>query len=294
LKIRDSFHIYAIITIVFWAIAYVFTRMALKYFSAYSLGFLRYFIASFILIIVVIATKMKLPKKFDLKWFVLGGASGFFLYMISFNKGCETVTASTSSVIIATVPIITSLLARFVYKERLKYYQWFAIIISFSGVIVLMLLDGIFSINKGLIWLILAAVLLSFYNLMQRKLTRTYSALQASAFSIFIGTIMLSIFSPISLEEVKSAPGIQLFYVVVMGVFSSAIAYLAWSQAFAKSKYTSSVSNYMFITPFLTTLLGLIIAKERPDFSTIIGGIIILIGLLIFNFGGKFYVHKNK
>lgn len=296
MKIKDSFHIYAMITIVFWSLAYVFTRMALRYFSAYSLGFLRYFVASCVLIIVVIATKMKPPKKSDFKWFVVGGAAGFFLYMIAFNKGCESVTASTSSVIIATVPIITALLASFIYKERLKPFQWIAIVISFLGVVTLTLLNGVLTIDKGLIWLFLAAILLSFYNLLQRKLTRTYSALQTSAFSIFAGTIMLAIFSPASLAEVKTAPPIQLFYVVIMGVFSSAIAYLSWSQAFAKAKYTSSVSNYMFITPFLTTLLGLLIAKERPDSSTIVGGIIILTGLLIFNFGGKFHVrlHHTK
>jgi len=296
MKIKDSFHIYAIITIVCWSLAYVFTRMALKHFSAYSLGFLRYFVASFVLIVVVVATKMKPPKTSDIKWLVISGAAGFFLYMITFNKGCETVTASTSSVIIATVPIITALLASFVYKERLTHFQWLAIVISFFGVIILILLNGMFTINKGIIWLFFAAILLSFYNLLQRKLTRIYSALQTSAFSIFAGTIMLTIFSPIAFEEVKKAPAIQLFYVVVMGVFSSAIAYLSWSQAFVKAKYTSSVSNYMFITPILTTLLGLLIAKEKPDLSTIVGGIIILIGLLIFNFGGNFHVrlHHTK
>lgn len=296
MKIKDSFHIYAIITIIFWSLAYVFTRMALRYFSAYSLGFLRYFVASCALIIVVIATKMKPPAKSDIKWFVIGGAVGFFLYMIAFNKGCESVTASTSSVIIATVPIITALLASSIYKERLKPFHWIAIVVSFLGVVTLTLLNGILTIDKGLIWLFLAVILLSLYNLLQRKLTRTYSALQTSAFSIFAGTIMLAIFSPASLSEVKNAPPIQLFHVVIMGIFSSAIAYLSWSQAFEKAKYTSSVSNYMFITPFSTTLLSLLIAKERPDFSTIVGGIIILTGLLIFNFGGKFHarLHHTK
>ncbi len=298
MKIKDSFHIYAMITIVFWSLAYVFTRMALRYFSSYSLGFLRYFVASLVLIIVAIATKMKPLAKSDIKWFVMGGAAGFFLYMIAFNKGCESVTASTSSVIIATVPIITALLASFIYKERLKPFQWLAIVISFLGVVMLTLQNGVLTIDKGLIWLFAAAILLSIYNILQRKLTRRYSALQTSAFSIFAGTIMLSIFSPASLAEVKNAPPIQLFYVIIMGIFSSAIAYLSWSQAFAKAKNTSSVSNYMFITPFLTTLLGFLIAKERPQSSTIVGGIIILTGLLIFNFGGKIHARllhtKNR
>jgi len=287
MKIKDSYHFYAIITIAFWSLAYVFTRMALRHFSAYSLGFLRYFVASCTLIIVAIVIRMKLPKKADLKWFILSGAVGFFFYMIAFNKGSETVTASTSSLIIATVPIITALLAHFLYKERLKPFQWTGIVISFFGVLVLTFLAGISTFNKGFALLLLAAVLLSLYNLLQRKLTKTYSALQASAFSIFAGTIMLCIFLPTSIEEVRSAPAIQMFYIAVLGTFSSAIAYLSWSQAFAKAKYTSSVSNYMFVTPFLTTVLGLIIAKEKPDFSTIAGGAVILTGLLIFNFGGS-------
>jgi len=285
-KIKDSFHTYAIITIIFWSMAFVLTRMALRYFSAYSLGLLRYFVASFTLIIVAFTTKMKPPKKSDIKWFILSGASGFFLYMIVFNKGCETVTASTSSVIITTVPIITALLANFFYKERLKHFQWAGIGIAFSGVIILTLLNGIFTLNKGLVWLLSAAVLLSFYNLLQRKLTNTYSALQTTAFSIFAGTIMLSVFLPISVEEVKGAPAAQLFYIAILGIFSSAFAYLSWSKAFTKAKRISSVSNYMFVTPFLTTILGLLIAKEWPDLPTIIGGAVILTGLLIFNFGG--------
>ena len=58
MKLKDSFHPYAIITIFFWSLAYVLTRLTLQYFSAFSLGFLRYFIASCTLLIVAIITKM--------------------------------------------------------------------------------------------------------------------------------------------------------------------------------------------------------------------------------------------
>lgn len=289
MKFKDSYHPYAMITIIFWSMAFVLTRLALQYFTAYSLGFLRYFVASCALLIVVFSTRMHLPKKADLKWFLAAGALGFFLYMIVFNIGCETVPASTSSVVIATVPVITALLARFVYREKLRGFQWAAIVIEFSGVVVLTLMNGSLMINTGLLWLLLAAIFVSIYNLLQRKLTKTYHALQTSAFSIFAGTIMLAVFLPSSLNEVKAAPPIQLLYIAILGVFSSAIAYVAWSQAFAKAEKTSSVSNYMFITPFLTSILGFIMANEKPDLSTIIGGSIILAGVFIFNFGGKLY-----
>lgn len=150
-------------------------------------------------------------------------------------------------------------------------------------------MDGIFSVNTGLIWLFLAAMALSVYNLLLRKLLKDYSALQVSTFSIFTGTLMLTIFLPASVREIKNAMPIHLHYILIRGIYSSAIAYLAWSKAFSKAKQASAVSNYMFITPFLTTLLGFVIAKEIPDLSTIIGGTVILLGLFIFNFGERLY-----
>lgn len=289
MKLRNSFHPYAMITIVFWSLAYVLTRLALQYFSAFSLGFLRYFTASCTLAVVAVYTRMKLPHKADLPTFLAAGAAGFFFYMITFNKGQATVTAATGSVVIATAPVITALLARFVYKEKLCGFQWAAVIIEFAGVLVLTLMNGVFSINIGLLWLFLAALALSIYNLLQRLLTNSYNALQTSTFSIFFGTILLAIFLPDSVREVSCAPGIQLFYIAVLGIFSSAIAYVSWSKAFTMAKQTSQVSNYMFITPFLTSILGFLIAGEIPDRATLLGGTIIIFGIFVFNFGGKIY-----
>ena len=219
MKAKNSFHIYAMITILFWSLAYVLTRLSLQYFTPFSLGFLRYFIASCTLIIVAVISKIKLPHKKDLPWFMLAGALGFFFYMIAFNQGQKTVTASTGSIVISTVPVLTALIT----------------------------------------------------------------------FSIFFGTILLAVFIQVSVGEAINAPAIQWFYLAILGIFSSAIAYVAWSRAFAKAEQTSQVSNYMFITPFLTSVLGFIIADEVPEPSTIVGGGIILSGVFLFNFGGKLY-----
>lgn len=287
MKWKDSFHPYAAITIVFWSLAYVFTRLALQVFSTFSLGFLRYLIASAALIVIAFITKMKPPHVRDLPLFALSGAIGFFLYMICFNQGQSTVTAATGSVVIATVPVITALFARFLYGEQLRPLQWTAIAVEFMGVAVLTLLNSSLSLNSGLFWLILAALELSGYNLIQRKLTKRYTALQASTFSIFFGTLLLAVFSSAALREVAHAPAIQFVYLGVLGIGSSAIAYVSWAKAFSKAKQTSQVSNYMFITPFLTSIFGFLFAGEIPDTATVIGGGIILLGVLLFNLSGS-------
>ncbi|WRS27976.1 DMT family transporter [Oscillospiraceae bacterium MB08-C2-2] len=285
MKSNNQYHIYALTTIVFWSLAFVLTRLAMQYFTAFSLGFLRYFIASCTLLLIAIATKMQLPHKKDLLWFVLAGALGFFIYMIAFNQGQKSVTATTGSIVIATVPVLTALIARVVYDEKLSVSQWLGIGVEFAGVAVLTLLNGVLSVNIGMLWLFLAALSLSLYNLLQRKLTKSYTALQTSGFSIFFGTILLSVFLPDSVKEASNAPWIQWVYLIILGIFSSAIAYVTWSKAFAKAQQTSQVSNYMFITPFLTSILGFLIAGETPEPATFIGGGIIMLGIFIFNFG---------
>ncbi|MPN08218.1 hypothetical protein SDC9_155500 [bioreactor metagenome] len=234
-------------------------------------------------------TKLAPPKKGDVKWFLLSGFFGFFLYMIAFNQGCKTVPAATSSVIIAIVPVITTLFARVFYHEKVSVIQWIATGVEFAGVVVLKLLDSAFSLSSGILLLLVAAVALSAYNLLQRKLTKAYSGLQASAYSIFAGTAMLAVFLPGAVREVRAAPPTQLIYVAILGVFSSALAYVTWAQAMKKAKHTASVSNYMFVTPFVTSLLGLLLAGETLDPPTIAGGSVIMAGVLIFHFGDRIF-----
>lgn len=291
---KKNYHFYAIITIIFWAMAFVFTRLALQYFDVYTLSFLRYLSASLTLLIIICFMKINKPKKEDFITYLLSGCIGFFIYVILFTKGTGMVTSATGSIVIAMVPVFTAFLASFFYKEKLKTYQWFAIGIEFIGILVLTLMNGTFSINEGVLWLLVAALCLATYNLLQRKLTKKYSAIEASTYSIFIGTLFLCIFLPSAIEPTIHAPIEHIIYVLILGIFSSALAYIAWAKAISMAEKTTYVSNYMFVTPFLTTILGFVMMGEIPDKATVLGGIIILIGLFIFNKENFLEPFRNK
>ena len=49
----------------------------------------------------------------------------------------------------------------------------------------------------------------------------------------------------------------------------------------------------MFVTPFLTSILGFLLAGEVPDQATLVGGGIIPLGVFLFNFGGRFFKEKT-
>ena len=50
---------------------------------------------------------------------------------------------------------------------------------------------------------------------------------------------------------------------------------------------TSEVTNFMFVTPLLSTIMGFIILHEVPNAGTFIGGVIIIISIVVFNLKGK-------
>ncbi|MDR1886208.1 MAG: DMT family transporter [Synergistaceae bacterium] len=284
---RGSFHLYALTAIFCWSLAYPFTRMAVRHFSATSLGFLRYVIASGVLAVTAAALGIAPPERRDWWRIAASGAAGFFLYMIAFNIGSITETSATGSIVVSTAPVISALLGRALYGERLSVLQWLATAVEFAGMLVLTIMSGSLSAGAGVIWLLLAAVALSAYNLLQRGLTRIYSGLRSSIYSIFAGTVMLAVFAPGAVEQASSAPPEQLVYVAILGVFTSAAAYVSWSVAMERAPDTSSVSNYMFLTPFFATILGFLIADDHPDPGTLSGGAIILFGVFLFNMGGR-------
>jgi len=274
--------LFALGTILLWASAFSLTKVALTYFSVPAVGALRYLVASIFFITLALIKKIGLPDKRDIPKFLLSGALGFTFYMITFNQGSHSLTSATGSVIIASAPIITALLANIIFKERIKLLCWVAIMIEFLGIIVLALWDGIFSMNSGIFWMLIAALCISFYNLFQRSFKKKYTPLQATAYSIFCGTILLLLFFPNSVLQLIVAPPHQWIIILYMGIFPSALAYLWWAQAISTAKKTSDVTNFMFVTPFIASLLGFLIIGEAPSSSTYIGGAMILAGLILF------------
>ena len=265
-----------------WASAFVLTKIALTYYTAEAIGVLRYVIASLLFIAIGIFYKIGFPEKKDLPKFLLAGALGFALYMITFNQASKSLTAATGSVVIASAPILTALFARIIFKEKIRLLGWIAIIIEFIGILVLTLWNGILSVNAGIFWMFGAAVCISGYNLLQRSLLKKYSALQSTAYSVLAGTLFLLGYLPNAAVQFGNAPLQQLLVMGFLGVFPSALAYMLWAKALMIAQKTSDVTNYMFVTPLLAALMGFLIMGEIPALSTWVGGLMIFAGLLLF------------
>ena len=273
----------AFIAIFFWATAFVLTKVVLKEVDTTTLGVLRYFFTSIMVIFILIKQKISLPKFKDIPAFVFAGFSGYAGYIVFFNMATLLSSPSTLSVINALAPAITAIVAYFMFNEKIKVIGWISMGISFCGILILTLWNGTLTVNKGIIYMLIGCILLSLYNISQRYLTKKYSSFDVSMYSMLIGGVLLVIYSPSSVGSIFSISFNSLILIIYMSVFPSIISYFFWTKAFELAKHTTEVTSFMFVTPVLATLMGIIILEDIPKLSTLSGGIVIILGMIIFN-----------
>jgi len=280
-----NYKVYSMVTIIIWSMAYILTKIGLKYYSPLGLSVFRYIAASIFFVLVVFVKNVPFPDIKDIPWFFALGATGFSIYVLTFNIGAQSVSVATSSIIIATTPIFTALAARMIFNEKISKIGWSGILIEFIGVIFICLWEGIFSLNIGILWILISAFSFSIYNILQRKLINKYTPIQTTTYSIFAGTIILLAFLPKVLPELETSVWQANVSVIVMGIVCSGIAYLLWSKALYLADKTSDVSNFLFISPLLTTIMGFFTLFEIPSIGTWVGGVIIFLGIILFEKG---------
>lgn len=284
--------LFAFITVFLWSSAFPITKIATQCFSPNALGLMRCTLASVTLLIIGSMNHLRKPMKaLHIPLFFLSGGLGFSLYMIFFNTGMLTLSSATSSLIIATTPVLTAIGASFLYKEKISIIGWVAIGTAFAGVAVLLRSDstkGGLSGGSGLFFMIAAAIVFCCYNLLNRKLlSMGYTAVEAVTWSMVCGAMLLTVFTPQAVSQIGDASTVALISVLFLGAMPSATAYLLWSKAFSLADKTSDVTNFQFLTPLLSTAMGFAMLGEIPSAATIIGGLIIIASIVVFGLKGK-------
>ena len=272
----------ALITVFLWASAFPAVKYLLDYYSPTSILVFRFLVASLTIIAVILIKKVKLPDKKDVPLFVLAGFLGIFLYFLLFNYGVNLVPSGVSSFLIASAPVFATLFSIFILKEKVKLLSWIGILVSLCGLLVVTAsqMSG-FIMNMGVILLVGASIATSLYTIIQRKLVKKYTPFEAAAYSVLFGTVFTLVFLPDLIREFPQVPLAINMIPLYLGVFPAAIAYLAWSYALAKARSTAHVTMFMYLVPFLATILAFFFIGEQITLFAFIGGVVIIAGMLI-------------
>lgn len=281
---------YSLFTILLWASAYPLTKIAQEHFTAIPLAFIRSFIAGFFMLAIGKFQGMQLPRKKHIPLFFLSGALGYVIYTVAMNIGLQTLPSATCSLLVATSPIMTAIIAAKVYDEKINFISWCAIFIAFAGVAILLLWDsgGAFTIDGAMLWMLLSAASWAGYNIMTRKLVALgYTSAQITCFSMIGAAVWLCFWAVDGFREVATGEGRHILSLLYLAIISNALGCILWGKAMAYAEKTSEVANFMFLSPLLSALMSFLLLREVPGMGTFVGGTIIIGGLLLFNLKGQ-------
>jgi len=274
-------------TLIFWASAFAGIRVGLNGYSPGNLVILRFLIASAVLLIYAVITRMPFPEKKDLPMLLFLGFIGITVYHLALTYGELRVTAGSASLLIASAPVFTAILAIFILKERISIWGWAGVLLSFFGVGLVARGEGdSVSFEPAAFLILLAAISASFYFVLQKPYLKKYSPLQFTAYAIWSGTFFQLFFLDGLVQNIKNAPIESTLAIIYMGIFPAALAYISWTYVLSRIP-ASLAGSYLYLSPVLAIFIAWIWLGEVPVFLSLVGGFLALMGVVIVNIWGK-------
>lgn len=272
----------------FWAGAFIAGKYTVPYIPVFTLTFLRFFYATVILYFVMkrMSVDFRLERK-KLPVYLFTGTVGMFGYHVLFFTALRYTTAINSSIIAATNPMVTTVLALLFLRNRLGGKRVAGILLSFAGVVLTITganLDVLrrFTFNAGDLLMLAAVASWAVYSVYSKSRGKEIAPIVLTYYSFLVCTILLI---PFVLYErpwefLPGVPGTAHLAVLYMSVFPSVIGYLV-QQTAIRAIGPEKASVFINLVPVFSILLAVLILGEALEPVKLLTAALIIAGVLI-------------
>ncbi len=275
---NNKLAVFLIITSVFFGTVMLsFLKIAQEDVNVYVAGFFRFFLGLVIILPYIVKKKDDVLKTTHLKQHFLRAMLGLPAMLLYFSAlvllPIEKLTA-----ISFVVPLIVTILAVFFLGEKIYIYRTLALILGFSGMLVI-IRPGFVDISIGVYMVLFSALLWSINIIITKKISKDDSAITILAYqSIFMS--LLSFFVVLFFWEM---PSLETFIYLILSAICGTVLHLTLNHAF-KLVDVSMTQPYSFLNLVFASIIGFFVFDEIPDLYTWIGAIIIFTGVLIISY----------
>ncbi|HCR72787.1 MAG TPA: hypothetical protein DIW23_15190 [Anaerolineae bacterium] len=242
----------------------------------------------------VIAYFQGIPFSRDWKdWgiFAIFGPLSLAIPVFLISWGEQTIDSAVASILNATVPLFTLIIAHFwISDDRITFQKTLGLLIGFAGVVILMSKDLIASQHASIIGQVAVILASLFYGLSAvgiRKYTTHINNVMRGVGLLTTSAILMWIVGPI-FERPFEIPQLQITWIAALwlGILGSGLAMIMMYYLIHEIGPTrASLVTYLF--PVGGVLLGVIFLNEQLSWQLIAGTILIILSLVVVNYKKK-------
>jgi drug/metabolite transporter (DMT)-like permease len=271
------------VTLLLWASAFVAIRHLAGAFSPGSLSLGRLVVGS--LCLGAVALGRGLPRPTGRQWLsiVVIGVLWFGIYNVALNAGEHHVDAGTAVMLIQISPVLVALLAATFLNERFTLYLGLGLALAFAGVALIATASGGSSGDRsvlGVVLCLLSAVVYSVSLVMQKPLVARLPAIHVTWLACTVGAVVCLPFVGRLVDDTRSASAADVWWVVYLGVFPTAIAFTTFAYAL-RTMSASSLGVTTYLVPPITIVMGWLFLDETPPGMAYVGGVLALVGVAV-------------
>jgi drug/metabolite transporter (DMT)-like permease len=211
-----------------------------------------------------------------------------FLYYVILFKAYSLLPAQEAQPLNWTWPIMIVLLSIVILKQPIRWVSVLAILISFTGVLVIStrgdvlafrftnLPGAMLALGSSVIW-----ALFWIYNVKDRRDEIVKLFLNFVFGTLFtLAAVLLS-------GEIRVPPAAGIAGVMWVGLFEMGITFVTWLKALQLSRTTAQVSNLVYAAPFLSLFFIHFIVGEEIFPSTVVGLVLIVAGVVVQQYASR-------
>jgi chloramphenicol-sensitive protein RarD len=286
-KNLTKYYIAAITAFALWGF-FSLVLKPLHQYSSLDILFYRVFLCAVLMLLITFTVKRRvllqniqifksLPQKQKRRIALINTGSGllltvnWFLFIYVMNH----ISIKAASLAYLVCPIITTLIAYFLLKEKLTKQQWMAIGLSTLGCLLLSfnhIIDLMFSLVVGATY--------ALYLVIQRKNTGLDKFLVLT-FHIVFSAMLLLPFYPFFSAALPTSIKFYTYVSIIAVMFTIVPLFL---NLYALKGLTSSITGMLInINPIIGFIIAIMVYNEKVDLIQILSYAIIFLSVIIFN-----------
>ena len=284
---KNTFYPLLILSMIFWGIAWVNTKILTAYVNEYELVFLRMGICFLSMFPIIYFSNLSF--KINLKSFYLILIASVFLvlYSIVFFLGVQHGTPGFGGALVTTlIPINTFILIALINRKTISLKHSFALILGGFGVLTMLNVwnfnpNEIFS--KDNIYFLMASILWPLLTIVSAKdsktngLVFTFYVYVISTFVVYLFFVDNSVFEKVA--SFDTTFWLNMFMITILSTtFATSIYFIAIAKI-----GTKEATTFIFLVPASAMASSAIYLGEEISFNTILGTICTIIAIYILN-----------